>query len=170
MVVFHCSLSDTKSPQVSRTLLSIQANRNNAVVWMISILPLTSDSSSSLSAFSWTVPSAPTIIGNTVKLSFFSCLASFKYLSLFLVLSFLLNGPLELQNPLNGEFSFLFFSFLLITTCSGLLGWSRWFVVSQKSLCVTFFRMDSGLGIHHLVVGSNFNFLHSRSPFWPCRV
>ena len=45
-MVFHWSLSNSKSPQVSRTLLSILAVLNNAVVWMVSIHPLTSKSSS----------------------------------------------------------------------------------------------------------------------------
>ena len=38
-MVFHWSLSDSKSPQVSRTLLSILAVLNNAVVWMVSTRP-----------------------------------------------------------------------------------------------------------------------------------
>ena len=38
----HWSLSESKFPQVSRTLLSILANFNNAVVWIILILPLLS--------------------------------------------------------------------------------------------------------------------------------
>ena len=37
MRIFHWSLSDNKSPQVSRTLLNILADVNNAVVWMVSI-------------------------------------------------------------------------------------------------------------------------------------
>ena len=45
LMVFYLSLSDSISPQLSRTLLSIQADLN-AVVWMISILPLISNSSS----------------------------------------------------------------------------------------------------------------------------
>ena len=43
-MVFHRSLSDSKSPQVSRILLSILANLNNTIVWMIS-RPLISKSS-----------------------------------------------------------------------------------------------------------------------------
>ena len=39
-MVFHWSLSDKKSRKVPRTLLSIQADLNNAVVWMISARPL----------------------------------------------------------------------------------------------------------------------------------
>ena len=36
---FYLSLSDSKSPRVSRTLLSILAILNNAVVWMVSTRP-----------------------------------------------------------------------------------------------------------------------------------
>ena len=43
MMVFHWSLSDSMSPQVSRTLLSIL---NNAVVWMVSTRPPTAKSPS----------------------------------------------------------------------------------------------------------------------------
>ena len=37
-MVFHWSLSDTKSPQVSRTRLRILAALSNAVVWIIIII------------------------------------------------------------------------------------------------------------------------------------
>ena len=37
-MVFH--LNDSKFPHVSRTLLSILSNHNNAVVWVISTCPL----------------------------------------------------------------------------------------------------------------------------------
>ena len=43
-LVSHWSLSDNKSPQVFSTLLSILANLNNAVVWMVSTHPLISKS------------------------------------------------------------------------------------------------------------------------------
>ena len=45
-MVFHWSLSDTKSPQVSRILLGILADLNNVVVWMISSCPQISKLSS----------------------------------------------------------------------------------------------------------------------------
>ena len=45
-MVFHWSLSDSKSPQVSRTLLSILAYLNNVVVWTVSTRPVISKSSS----------------------------------------------------------------------------------------------------------------------------
>ena len=44
-LVFHWSLSDHKSPQVSRTLLSNNVNLNNVVVWIVSTRPPTSKSS-----------------------------------------------------------------------------------------------------------------------------
>ena len=58
-MVFHRRLSDSKSPEVSRTLLSILSNLNNAVVWMISTHPLISKSSSPCTNPLVTVPRAP---------------------------------------------------------------------------------------------------------------
>ena len=65
-MVFHWSLRDNKSPQVSRTLLSILANRNNAIVWMASIRPLISSSSGLFSKPFVTIPSIPVTIVITV--------------------------------------------------------------------------------------------------------
>ena len=48
-MVFHWRLSDSKSPQFSRTLLNILAVLNNIVVWMVSTHPPTSKSSSPFS-------------------------------------------------------------------------------------------------------------------------
>ena len=67
-MVCHRSLSDSKSPQVSRTLLSILAVLNNAVVWMVSTRPPTSKSSSPFSNTLVTVPNAPITIGIIVIL------------------------------------------------------------------------------------------------------
>ena len=44
-MTFHWSLNDSKFSQVSRTPLSILADLNNAVVWMVSTRPLISKSS-----------------------------------------------------------------------------------------------------------------------------
>ena len=49
---------DSKSPQVSRTLLSILADLNNGVAWMVSTRPPTSESSSPFSNPLVTVPKA----------------------------------------------------------------------------------------------------------------
>ena len=59
-MVFHWSLSDSKSPQISRTFLSILADPCNAVVLMILACPLMSNSSSLFTKPLGTVPS-PTI-------------------------------------------------------------------------------------------------------------
>ena len=71
-MVLHWSLSDSKSHQVSRTLLSILAVLNNAVVWMVSTRPPTSKSSSPFSNPLVTVPNAPITIGIFVTCMFHS--------------------------------------------------------------------------------------------------
>ena len=60
---FHESLSDSKSPKVSSTLLSILAVLNDAVVWMVSILPPNSKSHSPFDNPLVTVHKAPITIG-----------------------------------------------------------------------------------------------------------
>ena len=83
-VVFNRNLCDRKSPQVSRTLLSILADLNTAVVWMVSSQPLISKSTSPFV----TVLNAPITIGITVTFMFhifFSSLARSRYLSIVLL-------------------------------------------------------------------------------------
>ena len=70
LMVFHWRLSDSKSPQVSRTLLSILAVFNNAVVWMVSTRPPTSKSSRPFNNPLVTVPKAPITIGIIVTFIF----------------------------------------------------------------------------------------------------
>ena len=85
MKVFHWSLSDSKSPQVSRTLLSILAYLSNAVLWMLSA-PFISNSSSPFINLLVTIPRAPIIIGITVTFIihiFFRYLVRLKYLFFF---------------------------------------------------------------------------------------
>ena len=71
-MVFHWSLSENKSPQVFRTLFSILAVLNNAVVWLVSTRPPASKSSSSLNNPFVTVPKAPITIGIIVTFMFHS--------------------------------------------------------------------------------------------------
>ena len=85
-MVFHWSLSHSKSPQVSRTLLSILAVLNNAIVWMVSTRPPASKSSSPFSNPLVTVPNTPITIGIIVTFmlhNFFNSLARSRYLSFF---------------------------------------------------------------------------------------
>ena len=85
-IVFHPSVSKSKSPQVLKTLLTILADLSNAVVWIVSACPLISDSFSFLTMTLGAVPGIPIIIGITITFmfhSFFSSLAISKNLSLF---------------------------------------------------------------------------------------
>ena len=120
-MVFHWSLSDSKSPQVSRTLLGILAVLNNTVVWMVSTRPPTSKSSSPFSNSLVTVPNAPITIGIIVTCMFhifFNSLARSKYLSFFShSFSYLFCGQPGQQSRLFCKFFF----FLVIIIKSGLL-------------------------------------------------
>ena len=85
-MVFHWSLIDSKSPQVSRTLLSILAVLSNAVIWILSTRPPTSKSSRPFNNPLVIVPKAPITIDTIVTFmfhSFFNSLARSRYSSLF---------------------------------------------------------------------------------------
>ena len=75
-MVFHWSLSNSKSPRVSRTFLSILADFNNAVIWMVSTCPLISKSSSPFTHLLGIVPYVPITIGIIVTFMFHSLLSS----------------------------------------------------------------------------------------------
>ena len=165
-MVFHWSLSESKSPQVSRTLLSILAVLNNAVVWMVSTRPPTSKSSSPFSNPLVTVPNAPITIGIIVTSmfhSFFNSLARVKVL--ILLFTFFQFYSVDSQDSKVDYFasSLFFFFFWLIIIKSGLLAGIRWSVCmlkSHRSLCVGLSRTGAGLCIYHLFVWSNLNFLY----------
>ena len=162
-MVFHWRLSDSKCPQVSRTLLSILAVFNNVVVWMVFTRPPTSKSSRPFNNLLVTVPKAPITIGIIVTFmfhSFFYSLARSRYLSLFShSFSFILWSAGTAKSTILQVF---FFSLLIIIR-SGLLAEIRWYVYmskSHRSLCVSFSRIGAGLCIYHLLAWSNLSFLH----------
>ena len=121
-MVFHWSLSDSKSLQVSRTLLSILAVLNNAVVWMVSTRPPTSNSSSPFNNTLVIVPNALITIGiiiNCMFHSFFDSLARSRYLSFFShSFSFILWSAGTAKSPI---LQVLFFCWLLLS----LVFWPR---------------------------------------------
>ena len=85
LMVFHWSLSDSKSPQVSRTHLRMLAVFSNAVVWIVSTRPPTSKSSRPFNNPLVSAPNAPVTTGTIVTfvarsryLSFFSL--SFRFI------------------------------------------------------------------------------------------
>ena len=71
-MVFHWSLSDSKSPQVCRTLLSILAVLNNVVLWTVSTWRLTSKSSSAFNNPLVTVPKVQVTNGIIVTFMLYS--------------------------------------------------------------------------------------------------
>ena len=115
-----------KSLQVSRTLNSILADLNDAVVLLVSTRPVFSKSSSPSSNPLVTIPRAPTTIGIIVTFmfhSFFSSLARSRYLSLFshsFYFTLWSVGTVK-STILQILFFFFFFFFLLIIIRSGRL-------------------------------------------------
>ena len=85
-MVFHWSLDDRKSANVSRNIRRFLAVINNVEVLMVSIPPPTSKSSSPFNNPLVTVPKAPITIGIIVTFMFYSLLNSLaksRYLSFF---------------------------------------------------------------------------------------
>ena len=161
-MVFLWSLSDSKSPQVSRTLLSILAVLNSFAVWMVPTHPTNSKSSTPFNNPLVTVPKAPITISIIVTFmfhSFFNYLARSRYISFFsLSFSFILWSTGTTKSAI---LQILFL--LLIIIRSGRRAEIRWSVCiskSDRSLCVSFTRTDTGLCIHYLLVWLNWNFLH----------
>ena len=164
-MVFHRSLSGSKSPHVSRSLLSILPVLSNGVVLMVYTRPPTSKSSSPFNNPFVTVPNAPITIGIIVTFmihSFFNSIARWRYLSFF---SFSFSFSLwSVGTAKSTTWLVLFFLLLLLITMrSGLLAEIRGSVCLSKfqsSLCVSFPRTAARLGIYHLFVWSNLNFMH----------
>ena len=87
-IEFFTPMTNRRSPQLSRTLLSILADLNNAVFWMVSTRPLISKSSSPCTNPLVIVPTTPIKIGFTVIFMFhgvFRFLSRSRFLSLFLL-------------------------------------------------------------------------------------
>ena len=85
-MVFPGSLSDSMSPQVSRTLLNILADLNNEAIWLFSTRPLISESSWHFINHLVTVLKSPITIRIIVTFIFhnsFSSPARSRYLSFF---------------------------------------------------------------------------------------
>ena len=125
-MVSHWSLSDSKSPQVPRILLSILAYLN-ARVWMVSTRPLISSPPVSLQVILWLYCGRqlqlvePSL--SCSSLFFFSSLAKYRYLNFFsLSISFTLWSA-RTAKSINRQvlLFFFFFFFLLIISMSGRL-------------------------------------------------
>ena len=97
-------LSDSRSPQISKTLLCIQADLNNAAIWMVSSRPVISKSSSPCTSPLVTVSRAPITIGISVTSTTFPIALQSTYL-FFRFLSILLGGQPGQQSSQFGKFS-----------------------------------------------------------------
>ena len=160
-MVFHWNLSDSNSPQISRTRLRILVVLSNAVLWIVSTRPPTSKSSRPFNDSLVIVPKAPITIGTIVTFMFHSFLYSLArswYLSFFSH-----SFRFILWSARTAKSTILQILFLLLIIMSGLLAGIRWSVCmlkSHRSWCVSFSRTGAGLCIYHLLVWLNFNFLH----------
>ena len=130
LIVCYWSLNDKKSPQISRTFLSILAVLHNAVVWIVSTCSQISKSSSSRTNPLKTLTSAPITIGITVIFTFnifqFSVLVTF--FTCHLSFSFTLRSA-ETAKSKNRQ---LLIFWLTITRCV-YLAEIRWSVCISKS-------------------------------------
>ena len=137
-MVFQWRLSDSKSPQVTRTHLTILAIFTNAVVWMVSTRPPTSKSHKPFNNPLVTVPKAPVTISIIVTFmfhSFFQFSSKVEVpISLFTFFQFY---SVVIRDSRVDNFAHFF---LLIIIRSGLLAEIRWSVCMQNShisLCVS---------------------------------
>ena len=134
-MVFPRSLSDSKSSQVPRTLLSILAILNNAVVWMVSTRPPTSRPSSPFSNPLVTVPKAPITIGIIVTCMFhsFFLFPSKDFVVIFLFTFFQFYSLVSRDSKVHNFASSLFFFFFFF--CRLLLGLVFWPRLGDPSVC-----------------------------------
>ena len=158
-MVFRWNLSDNKSPQVSRTLLSILAVLNNVVVWTVSTRPPTSKSSRPFSNPLVTVPNAPITIGIIVTFMFHSFFQfSSKVQVLILLFTFFLFYSVVSWDSKVDNFA----SCLLFVDYYEVWSSGRYYVCqSPIGVYVCYFLGHMlGLCIYHLFAWSNLNFLH----------
>ena len=158
-MVFHKILNDSKSSQLSRTLISIPGDFNIAVVCLVLILPLIPFSTSLCSnplvacQLLFVSPSPP------CSTDFFSPLARSKYLFIF-SLSFIFT----LWSAGTGQSNWWkIIFFLLINTNSSLLagiGWPVYISNSQRIIGASFSR-TCGLSVFQMLISSNFDLLQN---------
>ena len=149
-MVFHWSLSDSKSSQVSWTRLRILAVPSNAVIWIVSTRPPTSKSSWPINNPLVIVPKAPFTHGTIVPFmfhSFFNSLSRSRYLSFFShSFRFILWYARTAKSIILQIFFFFFFYWLLLglvfrlglgdlCVCQSPIGVYAWHFLGQVMGC-----------------------------------
>ena len=136
---FNWSWSDNKSPQVSRTLLSILTVLNNGVVWMVSTCPPPPESSSSFNNPIVTVPNAPITVGLIVTFMFHifkNSLARSRYISFFLLsFSFIVWSASTAKSTILPVLSLSLFFFFFFFFCWLLYGPVFWLRLGDPFVC-----------------------------------
>ena len=166
-MAFYWSLSDNKSPQVSRTLLSILTDLKNAAVWPVYIPTVISKSFSPCINPLVTVPRAP--IGITVIFMFYSFFDSLAMSNVLVLIPpfafFQFYFVIRWDSKFHISACSLFFvDYYVWSSSLGRLAEIMWAVCISKpawSFYVLFSWIYSGLCIYHLFVWLNFNFLHN---------
>ena len=159
-MVFHWSLSDIKSPHVSRTLPSILVVLDNAVVWMVPTRPPTFKSSTPFINPLVTEPKAWITFGIIATFMFHNVFFSIPwqgrgtYPSFYFLLVLFCGQPGE-QRPQFCKslfvcfLGFFFFFFIIRSRLLTEMRWSVCMSKSHRSLCVSFSWTDDGLCIYH---------------------
>ena len=171
LMVFRCSLSNRRSPQVSRTLLRILAVLHNVVVWMVFTYPLISMSSSSFKRFLVTVPKAPITIGIFVTFMFHYFLKfPSKVQVLILLFSFFQFYSVVSWDHCDGKFFKIPKTGLYFFTCEDGVGWhliscrisprSEFFPRAHKNWHIMW-GINLGLDWPPLARGSKFHIVHT---------
>ena len=136
-MVFHWSLSDSKSLQISRTRLSILAVLCNAVVWIFSTRPPISKSSWPFNNPLVIVPNAPITIGSIVTFMFHSFIIIIIIIICYVSFSNFLSSGLSL-GCLNGTGSnFFIISIIFYVTVFG----GSAFLLAYHFIDIIFFRL-----------------------------
>ena len=102
------SLSERKSPQASRALLSILADLNNVIIWMVTTCPLISESSRPPTNSFVTVPSAP-ITDITITFMFRSIFSFLRDLGTYLNFHFQFKSVVSRNGKVHYSTGSLFF-------------------------------------------------------------
>ena len=143
-MVFDWSLSDSKSPQVSRTRLRILAVLSNAVILIVPTRPPTSKSSRPFNNPLVIVPKAPITICTIVTFmfhSFFNSLVRSRYISFFshsfrFILWSAGTAKSTILQILFFFLSFFFFNYYKVEFLAGI----RWSVCMLKPHCCCRYR------------------------------